>query len=792
MGAEPLERKLAAILYADVAGYSRLTGEDEEGTHRLLSAYLDAITDSIERHNGKVLHFAGDAVLADFATVSDALTCAAAVQQDLEHRNQALTDDRKVQFRIGVNLGEVIVDRDEIYGEGVNIAARLESLAKPGGICISEAARSAAGKKLPLDYEFMGEQQVKNIAEPVKAYHAQLKPGAVLPTPGVSPKIRRRRQRLSVVPTVVALLVVGAGVITWLAPWAPTTEPVSEEGTALPLPDKPSIAVLPFTNMSDDPKQEYFVDGMTEDLITDLSKLSGLFVIARNSVFTYKGKPVKVQQVAEELGVRYVLEGSVRRADNQVRINAQLIDATTGGHVWAERYDGSLDDVFALQDQVTQKIVTALAVSLTAEEEAEQARHDTNNAEAHDAYLQGWAHYKLLTPKDLARAIPYFEEAIALDPNYAQAHAALASLYWDAFKNDWAFDLHMPSFRAENRANEHLEEALKAPTPLAYILQSRMFSSMGFPNEAVEEAEKAVALDPNDATALAGFANGLVLAGRPDEGLALIQDAMRLDPHHPPSYLITQGAAEFGMERFKEAAATFERAVKRNPNNELPLIYLAASYGHLGRIKDADDTIEAANDLRDKLGEGDLSLERKSNEWYSPFKGEIDFTRFGRKQAQERVRVGLTEIPALTWQYLVTPLGAYENTWFEVKGATVIDVATAKFFHDRGVVFIDVRPEVQGWIPGAVHLSEPRPVAPSNRRLTETTLMNILDKTDEVVFYCGVLAQHLEQLAEKGPGCHYSPFASAKALTWGYQNVFYFAKGFPGWKEAGYPVEKGG
>ncbi len=307
---------------------------------------------------------------------------------------------------------------------------------------------------------------------------------------------------------------------------------------------------------------------------------------------------------------------------------------------------------------------------------------------------------------------------------------------------------------------------------------------MGFPNEALEEAEKAVALDPNDATALAGLADGLVLAGRPDDGLALIQDAMRLDPHHLPSYLITQGAAEFGMERFKEAAATFERAVKRNPNNGLPSIYLAASYGHLGRIKDADDAIETANDLRAKLGMGDQSLERKSDQWYSPFQGEIDFTRFGRKQAQERVRVGLTEIPALTWQYLVTPhpVLAVGKTWFEVKGATLIDIHTAKSLHDRGVTFVDVRPEDlhnKGWIPGSVHLSEPRPVAPSIRRLTETTLMNILDKTDEVVFY------------SEGPG-EYSAFASAKALTWGYQNVFYFAKGFPDWKEAGYPVEKGG
>ncbi len=246
---------------------------------------------------------------------------------------------------------------------------------------------------------------------------------------------------------------------------------------AFPLPDKPPIAVLPFTNMSEDASQEYFVDGMTEDLITDLSKISGLFVIARNSSFSYKGRSVPVSQVAEELGVRYVLEGSVRRAGDEVRINAQLIDATTGGHLWAERYDGTLENIFDLQDQVTEQIVAALAVSLTGEEQVQQARHGTENAAAHDTYLQGWARYKLLTPKDLAEAVPFFEESLRLDPAYAQAHAALASLYWDVLGNDWAFDLNMPSLRAEEFAIAHLEEALKNPTPPAHALQARMLAS---------------------------------------------------------------------------------------------------------------------------------------------------------------------------------------------------------------------------------------------------------------------------------------------------------------------------
>jgi TolB-like protein/rhodanese-related sulfurtransferase len=553
---------------------------------------------------------------------------------------------------------------------------------------------------------------------------------------------------------------------------------------AFPLPDKPSIAVLPFNNMSDDPGQDYFADGMTEDLITDLSKISGLFVIARNSSFSYKGQQVKVGRVAEELGVRYVLEGSVRRAGDEVRINAQLIDATTGGHLWAERYDGTLEDVFDLQDRVTEQIVAALAISLTGEEQAQQARHDTDNAAAHDAYLQGWAHYKLLTPQDLARAIPFFEEAVRLDPGYAQAHAALASVYWDAYQNDWAFDLDMPSFRAEARANEHLEEALKAPTPLAHVLQSRMFASLGFPGEAVVEAEKAVALDGNDATALAGLASALVQADRPAEGLDYIDQAMRVDPHHPPSYLITLGATQFGLEQYEDAAMTFKRAVKRNPDSVLPLVYLASSHGHLGRIKDADNAIEAANDIQAKLGMGDLTLERMPDTYTdTPFRGEIDFPRFGGRLAQERVRAGLSDIPAVTWQYRVTThtiLGS-GNTWFEVDGATEIDMPTAKSFHDRGVIFIDVSLP-NDWkkehLPGAVLLTYVRARGLTVPRFTEETLMAVADKTTEIVLYCS------------GP-C-WAAWLAAKAANWGYQKVYFFRFAWgraQAWKDAGYPVE---
>jgi len=369
-------------------------GKDEAGMlGRLKSLRKELVQPKIAEGRGRIVKLMGDGLLAEFPSVVEAVRCAVDIQQDMAGREAGLPDERRIRLRIGVNLGDIIVEGSDIYGDGVNVAARLEGLAEPGGICISGKVYEEVRNKLPTAFEDLGEQEVKNIAEPVRVYR-------------------------------------------WTDAAAdPMSGTAGAEG-ALPLPDKPSIAVLPFTNMSGDPEQEYFSDGITEDLITDLSKISGLFVIARNSTFSYKGQQVKVRQVAEELGVRYVLEGSVRRAGSQVRINAQLIDATTGGHLWADRYDGTLEDIFGLQDRVTQQIVAALAVELTDEEEAQQGRHDTENASAHDAYLQGWAHYKLLTPESLAKAVPFFEEAIRLDPSYAKAHAALASVYWDVYQND--------------------------------------------------------------------------------------------------------------------------------------------------------------------------------------------------------------------------------------------------------------------------------------------------------------------------------------------------------------------
>jgi TolB-like protein/class 3 adenylate cyclase/rhodanese-related sulfurtransferase len=775
-----LHRRLAAILAADVVGYSRLLGEDETGTLASLRAHREELIEpKVAAHEGRIVKLMGDGLLAEFPSALEAVRCAVEVQRAMAERNADVPEARQVQFRIGVNLGDVVAEGDDIYGDGINVAARLEELAKPGGICLSSMVHVQIQNKIDVGFQDLGEKELKNIAYPVHVFSVLLD-GAETPIPE---RVKLRHKvtlgQLAGSIFVVLLLVVG-GVALWLKPWEPREEPALEANMAFPLPDRPSIAVLPFNNMSEDQSQEYFADGMTEDLITDLSKISGLFVIARNSSFSYKGRQVKVREVAEELGVRYVLEGSVRRAGEQVRINAQLIDATTGGHLWADRYDGTLEDIFDLQDQVTEQIVAALAVSLTGVEQAQQARHDTENAAAHDAYLQGWARYKLLTPKDLAEAVPFFEEALRLDPAYAQAHAALASLYWDVLQNDWAFDLNMPSLRAEQFANTHLEEALKNPIPLAHVLQARMLASWGLYDDAVLEVQQAVALDENDATALAGLAEALFKANRPAEGLDFIEQAMRLDPHHPPSYLIILGAAQLGLEQFDEAATIFERAVKRNPDNDLPWIYLASSYGHLGRIEAADDAIDKANDSRNLVGLGELSLREVRAYAPDPFDYQIDFPRFGSKPVQDLIRAGLTDIPLLKWQYLVTAhtvLGL-GNSWFEVEGATPIDVPTAKSFHDRGVPFLDTSAEGAwkvGHIPGAVHLSWK---STSDPRFSKTTLQEVTGFNDKIVFY-------------KSDGYLSAPWEAAKAVAWGYRKVYFFHGGAQAWKDAGHSIETG-
>jgi TolB-like protein/class 3 adenylate cyclase len=567
-----MERRLAAILAADVVGYSHLIREDEAGTLAALKAHREELIEpKIAERKGRIVKLMGDGVLMEFPSAVEAVQYAVEMQHLIGERNADVPKDKRITYRIGINIGDIVVEGDDIYGDGVNVAARLEGLADAGGVCVARNVFDQVKDKLDLTFENLGEKEVKNIAEPVTVYRMVLdEKAAALITPVV--KIRKtvraaRRWPIAAALTICLLVIVG---LMWWQPWAPKVEPTSVEKVSPLIAENSSIAVLPFTNMSDDAEQEYFADGITDDLITDLSKISELLVIARNSTFTYKGKAVNVRQVAEELGVRYVLEGSVRRAGDRVRINAQLIDATTGGHVWAERYDRSLADIFALQDQVTQKVVKALEVHLTADDVERQAGKETEILEAYDALLRAMEHLRAYTKEDQAIAIANLKKAIELDPNYARAHAVLALSYWDTWSNAWQAVLEMSSEDVLKKAKHHLEEAMKDPTPFAYFLHATMLSDEGRFDEAITEAEKLLALDPNALNGLMALARALNKAGRFGEGLDVLKKVVQLDPKGTEWgwYSYRLGESHYHTENYDEAGKSFATYTERYPKDE--------------------------------------------------------------------------------------------------------------------------------------------------------------------------------------------------------------------------------
>ncbi|NNL76452.1 MAG: adenylate/guanylate cyclase domain-containing protein [Desulfobacterales bacterium] len=624
-------RKLSGILSADAVGYSRLMQEDEALTIRRLEDSKKLMSSHIQQYRGRVVDAPGDNMLAEFGSVVEATECAVKIQNDLNAKNADLPDNCRMPFRIGINLGDVVEENDRIYGDGINITARIEGLADPGGICISRTAYDHVKNKLELGYEYMGEHSVKNISEPVRVYRVLMEPGASGKVIGEKRFIGRISRRTAIT-AIIILIVIAGGLVGWnfYLHQSKRVEPANLAKMAFPLPDKPSIAVLPFTNMSGDPEQEYFSDGITEDLITDLSKISELFVIARNSVFTYKGKSVKISQVAEELGVQYVLEGSVRRADDQVRINTQLIDATTGGHLWAERYDGMMENVFGLQDKITQKIVAALKVTLTAEEEKQTASGETSDPAAYDAFLKGWAHYRRKTLEDFAKAVPYLDEAVERDPSYSRAYAALAAVYWEGSRYRYQKNLYMSRPEADLMANIYLAEAMQIPTSLAHYIASDIHRFFGRHQEAITEATRAIALDANDPVGFFAMASALIWAGNPVDGADFIKKAMRLDPHYPPDYLYHLGKAQFFMGQFDEAAATLEEVKRRFPDYDWTFFYLAAIYGHLGREQEAKSAIKMFDERMTNAGSRIIL----SLQW-------IDLWPFKERKDIERLREGL-------------------------------------------------------------------------------------------------------------------------------------------------------
>jgi adenylate cyclase len=541
-----LPRKLAAILYADVAEYSRLTHEDEDATHHKLNEYLDLFAAQVESHRGRVMHYAGDAILAMFDAAVDAVSCASAVQQDISDRNHTIPAGRGLQFRIGINTGDVFEDRDDVFGDGVNIAARLEGLAEPGGICVSEAVRSAIGRKLGIEFQYIGEQAVKNIDEPVRSY------------------------------------IVGSS----------DANRFDLDHDSPSQPPGLSIAVLPFDNMSGEHEQEYFSDGISEDITTDLSKLPGLLVIARNSAFAYKGRNVKITDISRELGVRYVLEGSVRKSGQRVRINAQLIDGTSGGHVWAERYDRDLTDIFTVQDEVTSDIVAAISPALTSSEAEQPRQRETPEFEAYDYFLKGREFALLDTEEGMQQAQQLLQKAIDLDPQFSAAYSYLARCYALNEINNWG--------KSEQKSlNKALELGRKASSlnpanPHAHFTIGTTALWLKELELARREVKKSLDLDPNFSEGHAAMSMIQIYSGEPAKALDSLAIAMRLDPHYRDNCLHFLGQAYFHQGRYPQAADALKRRLIRKPESDISRVLLASTYGHLGDFEKSRIEWEAA------------------------------------------------------------------------------------------------------------------------------------------------------------------------------------------------------
>ncbi|MEE9280933.1 MAG: adenylate/guanylate cyclase domain-containing protein [Myxococcota bacterium] len=590
------EHKLAAILSADVVGYTRLMAEDEEATVRTLSAYRDEIGLLVGQHRGRVVDFPGDNLLAEFPTAIAAVSGAVSIQRVLAARNADLRESRRMAFRIGVHLGDVRVEGSRIYGDGVNIASRLEGLADPGGICISATVHEQVRNKLEVDYDDLGDQNLKNLPDPVHVFRVNLRPQ--VPAAAAS---TRSGARLAVAAAVVALALAAALVWRFLP-----------SGTPTPASDVPSLAVLPFVNMSGDPEQEYFSDGLTEDLITDLSKVGGLVVIARNSSFTYKGKPVRVEEVGRELGVAYVLEGSVRKANDRVRITAQLVDASTGHHLWAERYDRRLEDIFALQDEVTREIVAALEVRLSKSEREQVDRLPTENLEAYDTYQRALVYGRRMGREANLRAQELLQRAIELDPEFGLAHAWLATALVGSWMGHWSEDP-----RVIERAEELVERALALDDtrPEALVAASTVYAVRGRNADAIAVAERAVALAPSSAPAHTALAMALNGAGRTEEGAHAQASAARLDPLDPLT-AFSFAATLFGLREHERAVGVAKRAVVHTPDFIGLHGMLALNYAELGQMEEARE--EVAEILRISPGFSLEELERRNLEGIDP------------------------------------------------------------------------------------------------------------------------------------------------------------------------------
>ena len=570
-----MERRLTAILAADVVGYTRLMGADETGTFRRLTELRQQFLEPlIAEHHGRIVKLIGDGLLVEFASVVDTVTCALAWQDSVAKHEADRNEDSRLQFRIGINLGDVIVEDGDIHGDGVNIAVRLEALAEPCGICLSGDAYRQAKGKVEAEFEDMGEQNLKNVAESVRVYHVAIKRTVTIPTPS---------------------------------------------RTAIPpIPDKPSVAVLPFTNMSADPEQEYFSDGMTEDIITELSRFRSLFVIARNSSFHYKGLSPRVQEIGQALGVQYIVEGSVRKARNRVRVTAQLVEATSGNHIWAEKYDRELEDIFAVQDELVRTIVSTLGGHIDFAGKARAVRLNDASLHAYDLYLRARAAQDRNTRGDYQLAREYLERAVTLDPGFAQAHHDLSLVHfmqWMAYWDDDRDAAFVNSMEAAKRA--------AALDPTDSSVHSRL-GTLHMNRRQFEQSERsflrAVSLNPNDSQALALFGVYLTAIGEPEQGIEQFNQAMRLNPFEPKWFRWSRGIAYFTAGRYEDAIADLSSI--NSPINEARG-WLAASYAHAGRLDEARAMLEEFLQIAEQ--EMAVFPGRKLSAWEAYWHGAIEY-----------------------------------------------------------------------------------------------------------------------------------------------------------------------
>jgi len=583
-----IQRKLKAIFSADVHGYSKLMGDDDEYTVNLITNYREIMEGLIEQHQGRVVDAPGDNILAEFASSLNAVHCAIEIQRRLEAENTKLPDNRRMNFRIGINLGDVLHKDDRIYGNGVNIAARIENLADPGGICISRGVYDQVEGKLAIGFADLGPHTVKNIRTPVRVYKVLLGPHDKGKSVGTT-KAKVSKRRLMPAVIIVLVVIIGSAVI-WHQQAKPTFEAASIDRMAYPLPDKPSIVVLPFENFSDDAKLNFFASGLTEDLTASLSKAPDLFVISKNSAATYKERPIDVKQVAEELGIQYVLEGSVQKAGDKLRITVQLIDALLGRHLWADRFDRKAKDIFALQDDIVKNVIVELQVELTQGAAARVASRGTDSLDAWLLRIEAQGEFIKFTREGMIRARELYEAARQADPNWSRPVAGLASVDWYEAKQGWSTSREESIQSGMTLAQRAIQ--MDPDSPLGYQTLGNLYALTGQGERAIELRRKAAELAPNDLVAVAGLATRLKDFGGEQEAVKLFEQAMRLSPKHPWWVPYAYGVALHLVGRKEEAVQSFKEAIVLNPHHVLPKAFLAAVYADLGRI----DAAKAAAD----------------------------------------------------------------------------------------------------------------------------------------------------------------------------------------------------